>query len=164
MGFSWGGVVTMLAATQPYAEALAAPGQKFAAHAAFYPVLWSYNVVPGHEFASLTGAPVLVQAGGEDAYDTPASVRAFLDRLAPDVRDLVELVVHGGATHAFDRAGPAKIIHDPFAHNGAGGPVRFEHHPAAALAAREAVFNFFAGVFSPVASGSEPQTGPGVRR
>ena len=83
----------------------------------------------------------------------PASVSAFLESLPQHVRAMVELVVYKGAAHAFDRADSAEIIHDPFAHTGAGGPVRFEHHPAAALAAREAVVNFFTGVYAGMPTG-----------
>jgi dienelactone hydrolase len=142
IGFSWGGVVAMLAATRRYTDDLAAPGQAFAAHAAFYPVLWSYNKAPGHDFADLTGAPVLIQAGADDAYDDPDVCEAFLDRLDPTTRAQVDLKVWPGATHAFDRDLPAKTIVDPYAHNGAGGPVRFEFNRTAAEGARAAMVGF----------------------
>ncbi|MBI1198026.1 MAG: prolyl oligopeptidase family serine peptidase [Phenylobacterium sp.] len=150
MGFSWGGVVSVLSATRRYAEVLAEPGLGFVAHAAFYPVLWSYNRAPGHEFADLTGAPVLIQAGGADAYDTPEVCDAFLGGLDPATRGRVTLVVHEGATHAFDRDLPAKTIEDPYAHNGKGGPVRFEFDPKAAGAARDNVVRFFGEAFAKV--------------
>lgn len=151
MGFSWGGVVSVLSATRRYAAALAAPGTHFVAHAAFYPVLWSYNRAPGHELRGLTGAPVLIQAGGADAYDTPDVCDGFLAGLDPADRAHVELVVHPGATHAFDRDMPAKTIHDPYAHNGKGGPVRFEFNPAAAAAAQARVVAVFRAAFAKVA-------------
>jgi dienelactone hydrolase len=147
IGFSWGGAVAMLTATRRYTQALAAPGQAFAAHAAFYPVLWSYNRAPGHEFTDLTGAPVLVQAGADDAYDDPDVCAAFLDGLDPATRARVDLKVWPGATHAFDRDLPAKTIDDPYAHKGAGGPVRFEYNPAAAEAARAALVAFLKRAF-----------------
>lgn len=150
MGFSWGGVVSVLSATRRYAEALAEPGTRFCAHAAFYPVLWSYNRAPGHEFTGLTGAPVLIQAGGADAYDTPEVCDAFLGSLDPATRSHVELVTYPGATHAFDRDLPEKVIHDPYAHNGKGGPVRFAFDPVAAPAARDKVVRFMADAFAKV--------------
>lgn len=146
-GFSWGGVVAMLTAARGTADRWA-NGDGFVAHAAFYPVLWSYNSAPGHDFKDLTGAPVLIQAGARDAYDTPAAVRAFEARLDAETRRHVELVIHDGATHAFDRNGPTKVVVDPYAHDGAGGEVLFEHHPAAAAAARARLCAFFAGVFA----------------
>ena len=147
MGFSWGGVVTLLSATRRYAEALAEPGHGFVAHAAFYPALWSYNKAPGHEFRELTGAPVLIQAGAEDAYDDKEVCEGFLQSLDPQTRAPIRMIIHPGATHAFDRDLPAKVIHDPYAHKGAGGPVLFEHNPTASAAAREAVVAFFGEAF-----------------
>lgn len=152
MGFSWGGVVSVLSATRRYADALAPPGLRFAAHAAFYPVLWSYNRAPGHELRDLTGAPLLIHAGAADAYDTPEVCDAFLGGLAAADRAHVELVVHPGATHAFDRDMPSKTIHDPYAHNGKGGPVRFEFDPRAAAAASTRVVEVFRGAFAKASS------------
>ena len=148
MGFSWGGVVSLLSATRRYADVLAEPGTGFVAHAAFYPALWSYNRAPGHEFADLTGAAVLIQAGEADAYDDPGVCEAFLSSLAPADRAHVTLVIHPGATHAFDRDLPAKTIHDPYAHNGRGGPVRFEFNPAATAAAQVRLVEFLTAAFA----------------
>ena len=103
IGFSWGGVVAMLSATRLYTVALAESGQSFAAHAAFYPVLWSYNMAPGHEFTGLTGAPLLIQTGADDAYDDPDVCAAFLQALDPATRAHVALITHPGATHAHRR-------------------------------------------------------------
>ena len=148
MGFSWGGVVSLLSATRRYSDVLAEPGTGFVAHAAFYPALWSYNRAPGHEFADLTGAAVLIQAGEADAYDDPGVCEAFLSSLAPADRAHVTLVIHPGATHAFDRDLPAKTIHDPYAHNGRGGPVRFEFNPAATAAAQARLVEFLTAAFA----------------
>ncbi len=47
LGFSWGGVVTMLSATKSYTQS-SGNGLKFAALVAHYPVCWGYNVgIPG---------------------------------------------------------------------------------------------------------------------
>ena len=147
-GFSWGGVVSLLSATKANAAAHGQAGTAFKAHAAFYPALWSYNRAPGHDFANLTGAPVLVQAGGADAYDDPEVCAGFLASLAPADRAHVSLVVHDGATHAFDRELPAKTINDPYAHKGKGGPVLFEFNPKAAEAARANLVAFFQKAFA----------------
>jgi uncharacterized protein len=143
-GFSWGGVLAMLTATRPYAERWLRNGQRFAAHASFYPVAWAYNRVPGLEFSEFTGAPILVQCGGADSYDPPGSperLKEETDRLAPG---LLRLIVHEGATHAFDRTGPDISIRDPFAHGGQGGEVLFAADPKAAAIARKAASEFFA--------------------
>lgn len=148
IGFSWGGVVSLLSATRRYADDLAEPGTRFAAHAAFYPALWSYNRAPGHELKGLTGAPVLVQAGGADAYDDKEVCDAFLRSLDPADQAHVSLVVHEGATHAFDRDLPPKVINDPYAHKGKGGEVLFEFSPKAAAEAKARLVAFLNQAFA----------------
>jgi dienelactone hydrolase len=143
MGFSWGGVVTLLTATRRVAEALGGEGPAFAAHAAFYPVCWSY--MPGAPMAlsGLTGAPVLIQTGDADAYDDPDAGEALMAALAADDARHVRLITHPGAGHGFDRDREAKVINDPFAHKGKGGEVLMQFHPEAAHAARAALVAFF---------------------
>jgi dienelactone hydrolase len=142
MGFSWGGVVTLLCATNP-AQALAGAGPGFKAHVALYPVCWAYEQVPGLSLADPTGAPVLIHAGDADAYDDPDGLDQLLARLPAASRSVIRGVTHRGAGHGFDRDLPAQTIVDPFAHKGKGGPVLMEFHPAAATAAREQTVAFF---------------------
>lgn len=165
LGFSWGGVICTQVAVEPYARefgdaryGVGTDGSpyRFAAHAANYPVCWARNItlplplrgdlglafgrdsatLPGG--APLTGAPILIQVGSEDAYDNGAlfdengTVIGFESGaqvcndlkggLAPDERRLVELVIYDGATHAFDKLFdllevPA-LVKDPFARLG----------------------------------------------
>jgi dienelactone hydrolase len=147
LGFSWGGVVSLLTATRRSASAsgLAHP---FRAHAALYPVCWAYETTPGLSLAELSGAPILIQTGEADAYDDPDGLDQLLARLPPASRALIRGVTHKGATHAFDRPGPPKTIVDPFAHKGAGGPVPFVFNAEAAEAARQANVAFFREVFA----------------
>ncbi|MDB5443187.1 MAG: hypothetical protein JWP73_1563 [Phenylobacterium sp.] len=146
MGFSWGGVVTLLSATAP-AQALLAGAPGFRAHAAMYPVCWAYEQVPGLSLAELTGAPVLIQAGDADTYDDPDGLDQLLARLPPASRAVIRGVTHPGAGHGFDRDLPAQTINDPFAHKGQGGPVLMEFHPEAAKAARALTVEFFREAF-----------------
>ncbi|MFI4975792.1 MAG: dienelactone hydrolase family protein [Caulobacterales bacterium] len=143
LGFSWGGVVSLLSATRNWSQRFGAVAPPFQAHAALYPVCWTYGVVPGFSLDDLTGAPVLIQGGDEDAYDDPDGLEQLLARLPAASRACVEGVVHKGAGHGFDRDAPTRMINDPFAHKGKGGPVRMAHHPAAAEAARAANVAFF---------------------
>ena len=53
-----------------------------------------------------------------------------------------------GATHAFDRDLPSKVITDPYAHKGKGGPVLFEFNPAAAERARANLVEFLQRAFA----------------
>lgn len=143
MGFSWGGVVSMLTATKPYTDQYMSGSGHFKAHAPFYPVCWVYNHVPGYEFASFTGAPVFVQGGELDTYDlldTCLKLEQSVDATNPGI---LSVKMYPGATHAFDRNEPEITIVDPFSHLGAGGEVTFRWNEQAAFAAREAAVAFF---------------------
>ena len=142
MGFSWGGVVTLLAATKD-AQKLSGEAPGFRGHVALYPVCWAYEQVPGLSLADLTGAPVLIQAGDADTYDDPDGLDQLLARLPEASRAVIRGVTHRGAGHGFDRDLPAQTINDPFAHKGKGGPVVMQFHPQAAKRARELTVEFF---------------------
>jgi dienelactone hydrolase len=143
MGFSWGGVVSMLSATQANRDRYATGAQAFAAHAPLYPVCWVYNRAPGYEFTELTGAPVFIQAGTADTYDRPDRCLKLQQSLPAAAQSLVNVRMHGGATHAWERREPDATINDPFSHEGQGGPVdlRFSEHTT--RASTEAVVAFF---------------------
>ncbi len=143
LGFSWGGVVSLLTATPRWRDALGANAPPIRAHAALYPVCWAYENVPGLSLAELTGAPILIQAGDADAYDDPDGLDQLLARLPPASRALIRGVTHPGAGHGFDRDAPSRTIVDPFAHKGQGGPVLMAFHPEAAEAARATNVAFF---------------------
>jgi len=147
LGFSWGGVVSLLSATRRWRDELGAAGPRFVAHAALYPVCWTYETVRGFSLADLTGAPILIQAGDADAYDDPDGLDQLLARLPAASRALIRGITHPGAGHGFDRDAPARTINDPFAHKGAGGPVLMAFHPKAAAAARAANVAFFSEAF-----------------
>ena len=148
MGFSWGGVVTLLCAMRRHREAFGGDLPPFAAHAANYPVCWAYGRVPALSLEDPTGAPILIQTGEADAYDPPGAG----EKLASSLQGLGTTTMYlqyRGATHGFDRDLPAQTIVDPFAHEGAGGPVLMEFNPAAAKAARESVTTFFHSALAP---------------
>lgn len=146
MGFSWGGVMSMLTATQKYA-AMAESGQHFAAHAPFYPVCWAYNKVPDYEFVNLTGAPVFMQVGEIDGYDDPDSCQKLMDGLSAVDRPFVEMTVYPGATHAWDRLEPYWKGPDAYAHAGRGGDVELIPSPETAEKSKQAVVAFFKKAF-----------------
>ncbi len=144
MGFSWGGVLSMLSATRAVSRRYLRNGERFAAHAPLYPVCWLYNRVEGYEFRDLTGAPILLQCGAADDYDAPDAAETLRDGLDGADRASLQVIVHPDATHAFDQVDEAaKIVTDPFAHQGRGGEVRFTPNPEAGRAAREATAAFF---------------------
>ena len=143
LGFSWGGVVSLLSATRRWRHELGADAPPIKAHAALYPVCWVYETAPGMSLAELTGAPILIQTGDADAYDDPDGLDQLLARLPEASRAVIRGITHKGAGHGFDREAPARTIEDPFAHKGQGGPVLMAFHPEAAAAARDANVAFF---------------------
>lgn len=151
MGFSWGGVVAMLTATRPYTEQyLDANPLRFAAHAPFYPVCWTYNKVPGHEFTDLTGAPILIQTGECDAYDKPDTCEILVRSLPKEAQSHVTVMSYPGAMHGFDRLEPTQVVMDPHSHLGQGGEVTMAGDPDAADKSRRATVDFFTRAFAAV--------------
>jgi dienelactone hydrolase len=143
MGFSWGGLVTMLAATSNMQSRFGQDGLSFAAFAPFYPVCWAYNEVPGLEFRGLTGRPILIQAGALDRYDDPDSCERLAASLSEEDRVALSVITYPNATHAWDRREPDMIAHDPFSHKGAGGPTPFSYDEDTTRRSSAAVTAFF---------------------
>lgn len=105
MGFSYGGLVTMLAPFEQTAETLNPGGHRFAAHIAFYgPCLARFDDV------TTTGAPVLMLAGSEDAIVDPERC----GRVIEDLREggsRAEFEIYQGAYHQWDgRFGAPRMI------------------------------------------------------
>lgn len=150
-GFSWGGLMTMLASTRAVQEKYAASDARFSAFAPFYPVAWIYNVVPGFEWRDLTG-PVLLQLGAADTYDDPDTGESLLATLGKDDRARVTLHVHPDATHAWDRREADITVHDPFSHKGKGGPTLFAYDAATTRRSTGLVTEFFTGAFGIVSA------------
>lgn len=143
LGFSWGGVVSMLAANNHYAGAFG-EGLTFAGHVAHYPVCWGYNIgIPGIFFDNLTGNPVLIQIGDLDDYDEGAIPCESL--AAPF--DNVSVNVFPNAHHAWDRLQPELTVSDPFSHLGAGGEVDIVPNVGKAYQSRNSAVTFFSELF-----------------
>jgi len=145
MGFSWGGIVSMLSATVS-AQQFAKDGQMFAAHAPLYPACWTYNTVPGFEFTELTGAPVFIQSGAADLYDDPDSCERLVASLPDKAKANVTFKTYPGATHAWDRKEADITPFDPFAFKGKGGEVPFRYNEDVTRQSTAAVVRFFTRV------------------
>ncbi|WP_310539844.1 dienelactone hydrolase family protein [Phenylobacterium sp.] len=143
LGFSWGGVVSLLSDTKGRADPLRGDLAGFAAHVAHYPVCYAYAADPRMALTDLTGAPILIQTGDIDTYDHPDAGEKLAAALAAQGTAPVRNITYAGAGHGFDRDLPTQTINDPFAHNGAGGPVLMEFNKSAAEAARAEVVGFF---------------------
>ena len=143
IGFSWGGVMSLLSANESYTDMLG-NGLKFAAHVAHYPVCWAYNIgVPGIEFNNLTGAPVLIQVGNLDDYDEGGAPCENLAAPFPEV----SVKVYPNAHHAWDRLQPPLTVQDLFSHLGAGGEVNIIPNPGKANQSSTKAVDFFATTF-----------------
>ena len=144
MGFSWGGVVTMLSSTKTYAEPYAKQGLSFKAHAAFYPVCWIYNHLPGYGFADLATTGLLLQAGEQDDYDEgPDTCSSLATGLSEADRGKFELRLYPGAGHGFDRIGEPFSANDPFSHKGKGGIMHMTYEPKASEESLKRLVAFF---------------------
>src|SRR5262245_7162126 len=143
LGFSWGGIVAMLCATQPYTSRFSGGALRFAAHVANYPICWIYNRVPDYAFSDFTGAPVLIQTGELDAYDKPGLGAQLVQSLSAEAQQFISHKTYPGATHAWDRLEPAITVTDPFSHLGRGGQVDFVPNPEAAAQSRSAALALF---------------------
>ena len=98
---------------------------------------------PGALLSPMTGTPVLIQTGDADAYTDPGGEEKLVAFLPPEDARHVRLITHRGAGHGFNRDREAKVIDDPFAHNGKDGEVLMAFRPATAAAARAAMVGFF---------------------
>lgn len=159
MGFSWGGNLSLRAASKSVHEKFFPQGQpRFAAHAPFYAVWWSHSqlltdsAAKGFgDYASFTGAPIMLFAGGRDDYGAPDDARAFVAGLAPEAQTLFRLQFYPEATHGWDTPGNSgRTLFDPVAHKGQGGQVRFYPDQAVAADSRAKVVQFFQASFAAV--------------
>ncbi|MBD1391434.1 dienelactone hydrolase family protein [Neiella sp. HB171785] len=160
VGFSWGGVVSLLSATEKYNQMMNPAGVRFAAHAAHYPICYLYNnplVEAAYpelgelglefDFENLT-APVLIQSGGLDDYDLPINCPLMVGGLEPADSELVELKMYPFAYHAWDRLEPTWVVEDPFANLGQGGEVTLKASPWTAYFSRAKVVMHFQTAFA----------------
>ena len=146
LGFSWGGVVTMLAATQPYYDLMGDGVNQFAGFAAHYPLCWAYNhpFIPGFEFNQLVGKRVLIQVGAKDDYESdPWSCENFVDSLPVEVQALVELKTYRNAHHGWDRLEQRIRVYDPFGDRGQGSMVDLIPNKGIAKKSRRRINHFF---------------------
>ena len=142
MGFSWGGVVTMLSRSKAYLAALS-NGNSFAAHVAFYPVCWGYNKIPGYELVDVATSPLLILTGEADDYDTPTSCIEWRGGLKPEDQTTVDIVVYPQAAHGFNTSAAPITVTDPFSHQGKGGKVVITSDPAARELSKTAQLDSF---------------------
>ena len=116
-GFSFGGMLSLIAATKWANESYLNGSPRVAAYAPFYPVCWllKANVkgkpsrVPTNAWLEWTGAPVKIFAGGKDDYDDrdPNACQEAIDSLPESARKSFSVKVYASATHGWDQRGSA---------------------------------------------------------
>jgi len=151
LGFSFGAVASMLAATRARNTPFLGDDH-FAALMPVYPVCHLYNRAAGFEFADLVDAPVLIVTGALDGYDNdPDAGPSLAASLAPADRAKVRCQVMTGAHHGFDMPGETRQVTDPAGNRGAGGLVTMAYNPEAARRAHALAAEFFSGALAPAA-------------
>jgi dienelactone hydrolase len=149
LGFSLGGIQTMLMMTRRNSDAILGSGIHFKAAVAFYPICWLYNQAPDANFAELVDAKIRILVGSEDDYDDgPGACKDLLRQLAPGDSPHLSLKVLAGATHIFDSLEGSYEFPDPASHRRKGGTVRVRANPAAREEARDDLVRFFAGALA----------------
>ena len=151
MGFSWGGVVSLLTVSQELVQEYVNGKAQFAAHLGFYPVCWAQQqVLSGSNrmygagtYQQVTGAPVHILAGEQDDYDEPDSCPKFVAALPEEVRKHFGVTVYPGAYHSFDAPIAPSKSYDRYANAGRGGSVRLGYEPKAAAQSRAFTVEFF---------------------
>jgi uncharacterized protein len=157
MGFSWGGVMSVLMASGLVQERLGPQVPTPAAFAPFYPVCSNLiRVLVNPESAFYTAhtrmraVPMLIHVGTRDDYeagDRPCDALLAMWPAAAQEQATVRYVE--GATHKFDSQKAAEQFYDEFAHGGRGGTVSVIPSPKAAAEARQAVVRFFGTHLNP---------------
>jgi dienelactone hydrolase len=143
IGFSFGAVAAMLAATKAHNDALLGEDH-FAALMPVYPICHLYNRVRGFEFADLVDAPVLIVTGALDGYDNdPKAGETLVASLSPADRARVRTEVMAEAHHGFDMPGEAREVQDPAGNRGAGGLVTMAYNPDATVRSHALAVAFF---------------------
>ena len=151
MGFSWGGVMTVLLSSELVQEQLGKDVPRPVAFAPFYPVCTNmarflrstkHNFYNAH--TRMSASPMLIHIGTHDHYEDgerPCDALVAMWPAAARERTIVRNVE--GATHGFDSQAGSRRFYDEFAFAGRGGTVHVIASQKDAAEARQAVVTFF---------------------
>lgn len=128
-GYSFGGLLALVAATTWANKTYGKSGQQFAAHAPFYPICWVLKAnaqgrkspVPTDAWMEWTGAPIRIYAGANDDYDNrdPKSCEDAVKALPESQQRAFSIQVYPDATHGWDQKKGASFF-EKLACNGRG--------------------------------------------
>jgi uncharacterized protein len=126
LGFSYGGVMSVVMASDGIVHEYTGGEARFAAHLAVYPICSAHlqvhagknRVYGASTYQKVTGAPVHILAGELDTYDEPDSCPKFVAALPQGVRKHFDVTVYPGAHHVFDEPGANREHRERMARNG----------------------------------------------
>ncbi len=128
-GYSYGGLLALVAGTTWANKTYGNSGQQFAAHAPFYPLCWVLkanaqgrkNPVPTSAWMEWTGAPIKIYAGANDDYDNrdPKACEDAVKALPESQQRVFSVQVYPDATHGWDQKKGASFF-EKLACNGRG--------------------------------------------
>ena len=128
-GYSFGGLLALVAATTWANKTYGKSGQQFAAHAPFYPICWVLKAnaqgrrspVPTDAWMEWTGVPIRIFAGAIDDYDNrdPKSCADAVKALPESQQRVFSVKVYPQATHGWDQKKGASFF-EKLACNGRG--------------------------------------------
>jgi uncharacterized protein len=151
MGFSWGGVMSVLLSSELVRERLGDDVPKPVASAPLYPVCSgmmrflqsSKNPLFGAHLR-MSATPMLIQVGTRDDYErSERACDEFVALWPAAARERVTVRYFEDATHGFDAQFGSREFFDEFARDGRGGRVKVWASPKDASEARAAVVKFF---------------------
>ena len=157
MGFSWGGMLAIVSATDRFTREFTEGKRRFKAHLALYPVCWIHSsVLEGaamdspHKFlrldrdayAKFTGARVLILAAEKDDYDDPDSCARFVASANKAEGAAFAQSTYPGAWHGWDAPRDAQST-SPLANKGRGGAWRGYANATVAEQSRRDAVKFF---------------------
>ena len=151
IGFSWGGIMALLMASDEVTQQYTGGQARFAAHIPVYPVCWAHSAILAGKnnfygagtYRRVTGAPVHILTGEYDDYDDPDSCPKFVAALPEDVRRHFAVTVYPRAYHGFDQPSGDREYKDVAAHKGTGGRVTHRENAEVATKARQFAVEFF---------------------
>ena len=150
MGFSWGGVLSLVSASAEFTQMYTGGKYRFAAHLPLYPACSAHiGLLEGKNknyspsiYQALTGSPVHILAGEKDDYDDPDSCVTFVQMLPANARRYVNVTVYPGVGHGWDTL-EDRQYQDPIANKGRGGYVRHYRNRATAEKSKAFAIEFF---------------------
>jgi len=157
MGFSWGGVMSVLMSSELVQRRLGKDVPKPAAFAPLYPVcsvVVLRLVDSQHPYYNaqtrMSATPMLIHVGTRDDYEEGERPCDALVAMWPAAaREHATVRYVEGATHGFDTQGPGFQFYDRVARAGRGGTVSMIPSPKDAAEARQAVVRFFVKNLNP---------------